>query len=373
MMSGSPSSAGGGKQWGEHIDLNERRNELLEDLKDSMEDGNFDRASRLGSMGGGLALGGIALGASALSNVLSNFSWPSLPELKQPGWLPPEINRPDWLPLGIAEPDPVPVEDPAPVPVSDPDPMPVSDPDPMPVSDPDPMPVEDPQTMPVEDPDPIPVEEPDPIQVDFGLPEISGEDLLGGALVGGGAIGGGLLGRELLKGSGSKILQGGSGAAAGSRGFGLPAPGFLLGDRAAEAQRKDPDERGFIDRKLAGLVDGLGGIGGTRMMLAGGSGEGSLADVAGPVARTALDSSPDRNSYSGSASTRRPASASVENNVDADVSPQIRIDLNTDRLVSEVEREFDSAMREVKGELTDRIEAVEQDLENLRRDLTQGR
>ncbi|KOX92700.1 hypothetical protein AMR74_16865 [Halorubrum tropicale] len=370
MMAGSPSAGSDRQSWGEHIDLNEYRNELLEDLNDKMEDGNFDRASRLGSMGGGLALGGIALGASALSNVLSNFSWPSLPKLEQPGWLPPELPEPGWLPLGVDEPESVPVEEPSPVPVQDPSPMPVSEPDPMPVADPDPMPVEDPKTMPVEEPSPIPVEEPDPIQVEFGVPDVSGGDLLGGLLAGGAAVGGGFLGREFLKRGGPGSMPGGAGA--GSSGFGIPAPSFLIGDRAAEAQRKDRDERGFIDRKLAGLVDGLGGIGGTRMMLAGG-GEGSLANLAGPVARAALDPSPDRSSYSQSASTRRPASPNVENNVSADVSPNIRINLSTDQLVKEVQREFDKAMSDVRSDLSNQIDALEADLEDLKRQIRGGR
>lgn len=370
MMSGSPSSAGSGKPWGEHIDLNERRNELLEDLKDSMDEGNFDRARRLGSMGGGIALGGIALGVGALSNLLSSFSWPSLPKLEKPGWLPPDVPSPDWMPIGVEEPDPMPV--------SDPDPMPVSDPDPMPVSEPDPMPIEETEPLDVEDVDPLEVQEPDPIQVDFGLSDVSGEGALGGLLAGGAAVGGGILGRKLLKGGGSSgILRGGSGgAAAGSSGFGIPAPSFLIGDRAAEAQRKDPDERGFIDRKLAGLVEGLGGVGGSRMMLGGGGG--GLADLAGPAARAALDASTDQSSSSRSnvepernqrrENVRVLADAIVKainrqqldrNQSGGDSSDNVRNVFNTDVTVEAQgvsERELDRAMEQAKKDAKRDIE-----------------
>lgn len=289
MMSGGNSGRGSGQQWSEHIDLNERRNELLDDIKDSVDDGNFDRASRMGKMGGGLALGGIALGASALSNVLSNFSWPSLPKLEQPGWLPPDLPKPDWLPLGLPEPDPMPIKEPtSEYPVGSPgSEYPVAEPgSEYPVEEPGAdYPLEEPGEYPLEEPtSEYPVEEPDPIE--FNLPDVSGEQLLGGLAAGGAAVGGGLLGREFLKGGSGGAI--GRGPGIGSSGFGIPAPSFLIGDRAAEAQRKDPSERGFIDRKLSDLVGGLGGIGGPQMMFTGGSGR--LSTLAGAGARAALDS-----------------------------------------------------------------------------------
>ncbi|OYR80394.1 hypothetical protein DJ71_14970 [Halorubrum sp. E3] len=380
MVSGSPSSAGGGKPWGEHIDLNERRNELLEDLKDSMDESSYDRASRMGSMGGGIALGGIALGVGALSNLLSSFSWPSLPELKKPGWLPPDLPQPGWLPL---DPDPMPIEEPnSKYPVESPgSEYPVEEPgSEYPVEEPgteypleepgSEYPLEEPGSeYPLEEPqEEYPVEEPDPIQVDFGFPDVSGEQLLGGLLAGGGAIGGGLLGREFLKGGGKGILGGGPRASGG--GFGIPAPSFLIGDRAAEAQRKDPDDRGFIDRKLAGLVEGLGGVGGSRMMLAGGGG--GLADLAGPAARAALDANTDQSSTSRSnvepernqrrENVRVLADAIVKainrkqldaNQSDSGSSDNVRNIFDTDVTVEAQgvsERELDRAMEKAKKE-----------------------
>lgn len=90
--------------WEENIELNERRNELLEDLQDEIQQGNFDRARRLGSAGGalgGLAIGITLLGVSKLTSTLSNFSWPQLPEA-------PDIDAPEIPPLDV--PDSVPVE-----------------------------------------------------------------------------------------------------------------------------------------------------------------------------------------------------------------------------------------------------------------------
>jgi hypothetical protein len=64
------------------------------------------------------------------------------------------------------------------------------------------------------------------------------------------------------------------------------------------------------------------------------------------------------------------SSTTIESNVD--VEPRITVDVDTDRLVKEVGREFDEAMSDVRSELIDRIEELEDDLDDLERGLTRG-
>ncbi|GAA0539657.1 hypothetical protein ABNG02_15720 [Halorubrum ejinorense] len=144
VSGGGGGSGGGGAadEWREQHSLSRERNRLLEELVDAQEEGNFDRAARSagGLLGGGAAIlgAGALLGVGALSSVLSSFSWPELPKLEPPGWLPPRVPEPDWHPLDVVEPDPVPIEQPDPLPVEQPDPVPIADPTSAPASDPQP-------------------------------------------------------------------------------------------------------------------------------------------------------------------------------------------------------------------------------------------
>lgn len=135
VSGGGGGSGGGGTadEWREQHSLSRERNRLLEELVDAQEEGNFDRAARSagGLLGGGAAIlgAGALLGVGALSNVLSNFSWPSLPEFTWPEL--PDLEPPGppgWIPIDVVEPDPVPVEQPDPLPVEQPDPVPIADP-----------------------------------------------------------------------------------------------------------------------------------------------------------------------------------------------------------------------------------------------------
>lgn len=67
------------------------------------------------------------------------------------------------------------------------------------------------------------------------------------------------------------------------------------------------------------------------------------------------------------------SSTTVENNVDADVSPRITIEVDTDRLERDVGREFDRAIDDVRRELMDKINELERELDDLRRGITQRR
>jgi len=109
---GGGGGAGGdvADEWREQHSLSRDRNRLLRSMLEQQEEGDYDRASRSagGLLGGGGALlgAGALLGVGALSSVLSNFSWPSLPEFtwpELPGLEPPP--EPDWHPLTVAEPD----------------------------------------------------------------------------------------------------------------------------------------------------------------------------------------------------------------------------------------------------------------------------
>ncbi|MFC5135498.1 MULTISPECIES: hypothetical protein [Haloferacaceae] len=150
--SGGGGGAGGASsEWQEQHQLSRERNRLLEQIADGIDEGNFDRAARSGGglIGGGAALlgAGAILGVGALSSVLSNFSWPSLPEFtwpEMPDLDPPPLPEPDWHPLNVVEPDPVPIEEPGEYPLEEPGEYPVGDPDPAeyPVEQPDPIQVE---------------------------------------------------------------------------------------------------------------------------------------------------------------------------------------------------------------------------------------
>ena len=199
-------------EWQEQHALSRERNRLLEQLVDAQEEGNFDRAARAGGglLGGGAAIlgGGALLGIGALSSVLSNFSWPSLPNFEPPDWLPPRVPEPDWHPLNVVDPDPVEV--------GEPKEQPVEDPKEQPVADPKEQPVEDPKEQPVEDPEPVEAPQPDWVPIEIGTPELSTDGVADGI---GSSIG--------LP----EILLGGASAAAGFAGIkaiqniGAPAAG----------------------------------------------------------------------------------------------------------------------------------------------------
>jgi len=151
------------------VGLAETRNDLLRDLVDAQEQGNFDRALR---GGGGGALGGALLGLGAIGGLgaglvsfLQNFEFdpPSIPPIDVPKALAPvdvpvpapldpvdvpvpgaldpvelpvpdaldpiSIPEPDWLPIEISAPgeSPTPSETPAPSPSPSPDPSPGDD------------------------------------------------------------------------------------------------------------------------------------------------------------------------------------------------------------------------------------------------------
>lgn len=65
-------------------------------------------------------------------------------------------------------------------------------------------------------------------------------------------------------------------------------------------------------------------------------------------------------------------SATVENNVDADVRPNITINIDTNGLLDDVERAIEDANDEVRRELLDEIRGVEADLNDLERQLSGG-
>ena len=175
-------------------------------------------------LGFGLFFGGIALGVGALSNVLSSFSWPSLPEFTWPDL--PDIEPPGppgWTPIGVEEPSEVPVEpNPDPVSIEEPQPSeyPVADPDPSeyPVAEPDPS------EYPVEEPSPIP--EPDWLPIEIGMPELStsgAADDVGGGLGAGTLIAGGVGAALGIEGVRQLAIRGGSSASPGA-GVTFPTP-----------------------------------------------------------------------------------------------------------------------------------------------------
>lgn len=258
----------------ENIDLDERRNELLEQLLEEEEKGNVTRAR----MGGGAAtagLIGLGLGAAGLGSALRNlgdfeleppdippleipslpkFEWPALP-----AWDWPPIPEPEWTPLPIERPGSIPVDEPDPVPVEDPGPLPVDAPTSIPVDAPTSIPVDAPTSIPVTfptdapgpageiggifadpagrpSPSPAPTGEPSP-RPDRGpttspdgaplrLPDIGLREILG--ITGAGAL------------AGSGILQqlGRGGAATGGAGVGFPAPSMLIARMFPNASRE---------------------------------------------------------------------------------------------------------------------------------------
>jgi len=167
----SGGGGGDGGQWQEQFSLSRERNRILREIAEGIDEGNFDRASRSagGLLGGGAAVlgAGALLGVGALSSVLSNFSWPSLPEFSwpempdlEPPGPPPE---PDWHPLDVVEPDPIEVVEPDPVELIMSDSAPAEDP----------AQAESSQTTTVSDPQPAARSDPAPAE-EFGR-ELGGD------------------------------------------------------------------------------------------------------------------------------------------------------------------------------------------------------
>ena len=67
------------------------------------------------------------------------------------------------------------------------------------------------------------------------------------------------------------------------------------------------------------------------------------------------------------------ARAVIESNNDVDLRPQYTINVDTDRLVDEVDRLVEDAQDEVRRELRDEIESVKREIDDLERQITRGR
>ncbi|UIP00332.1 hypothetical protein Hbl1158_02885 [Halobaculum sp. CBA1158] len=278
-------------EWEVEHDLSERRNDILLELLDQMEQDSFDRATRGG--GGGMAAlgvagafapfvaaGGLAAGALTVGDELMDFlgdyeapdlgvppipdlDAPDLPPLEPPSSLPAlDVDDPDWLPITIDEPEWLPIlppdgegedtpgnrdENPSRDPSRNPDRQPGPRDSPGPTAVPDGR-DEVPDTPSTPDRQPGPLDAPGPTAVPDGTGDVP-DDLpprvpggsgspdsgplgdVGIEEIIGGGVGAGV-GAGLLK----KIIDG-SGAAGGSSAgvpFALPS---ILG--AQDAQRED--------------------------------------------------------------------------------------------------------------------------------------
>jgi|GEM_PF-4149757 len=262
------------------VGLAETRNDLLRDLVDAQEQGNFDRALR---GGGGGALGGALLGLGAIGGLgaglvsfLQNFEFdpPSIPPLGVPEALDPvdvpvpapldpvdvpvpgaldpvelpvpdaldplTIPKPDWLPIEISAPgeSPTPSETPAPSPSPSPDPSPGDDR----TTDDTPAPVTNPTADPsgdgrptgatgTEDPQNQPAWRAPRFMADDS-PAVTSDPAGGGSGVGAEEVVGGAAGVGALE-AARRALSGG-GTASGSPGssIGFPAIGSQLAARS---------------------------------------------------------------------------------------------------------------------------------------------
>lgn len=245
-------------EWQEEHALSRERNRLLEKMIETQEEGDFDRAKRLGGGLGAAAGGAIGavslLGVGALANLLTSFSWPDLPGL--PDWpdppQPPAPPEPEWHPLQVE-----PVTEP--IPVEDPREQPVEDPKEQPVADPREQPVEDPKTQPVEDPAWAPVEVPEP----SWLPQLSvagTTEAIGDRVGTGGLVAGGVLGALGFEGVRQLALRSSSGASAASGGAfltpeGLGMTDFSRANRARSGVNRFLDDRGVPEQYRVSMLD----------------------------------------------------------------------------------------------------------------------
>lgn len=343
---GGGPGGGASDEWREQHSLSRERNRLLEQLVDVQEEGNFDRASRSGGglLGGGAILGGGALlGIGALSNVLSGFSWPSLPEFTWPELpdLPPPP-EPDWHPLNVVEPDPVEV--------GEPKEQPVEDPKEQPVADPKEQPVEDPKEQPVEDPDPIETPKPDWTPIEIGVPELSTDGAadeagnsigLPEALLGGASAVAGFAGIKAIQNIGSSTA--GSAASGGAfltpESAGVVDPG-PANDRRQAINQRTPDWANLSEipeEKYSGSVFSA-------------EGRQAQADVfSNAITRLekVLDNiTPEDSGSSGNDNDQTRNDIRVETNVSVDGATRREVERATEKAKKEALREFN---RQISG------------------------
>jgi len=252
--------------------LSRTRNDLLRDLVDAQEQGNFDRAVSGGGLGGaagllaggvGLTLGAGAIGLAGLTKALNSFDpgsvdVPPIPPLKAPDIPPVPVDAPGSIPVDA--PSSIPVDAPSSIPLDAPSSIPLTrpsgtgsgaprpSPGPGPAPSPEPTPGTDPRSTNPSAPYPYDVFGPDarvPSPSGDGGDGVTDEALIvgGTALAGAGAA-------QLAKGSSSGA------AATGGTATGIGAPTFIpaLAGRARRAEETAADERTFFERILARLT-----------------------------------------------------------------------------------------------------------------------
>ena len=255
------------------LDLDEYRNDLLEQLIEEQSRSRYDRAVRSGGGGGGLAavgmmgavlgpllgIGGTAIIGGKLIDFLDGYEVPPLkpPDIPpvpveepspvptpQPDWSPLNVGRPDWLPLNIPAPEWLPLDEPGGTGTGSPEDSPDGTPTGTPVPEDLPFEQPDPSAPPVENPDgtdqpdDAPNDQPVPDEVPFEQPDPSApptsreptpEPTGGGGLpipeeVVGGVAGG------VTAGVAAKYLSGAGSLARGAGGASsiVPPPGTLV-------------------------------------------------------------------------------------------------------------------------------------------------
>ncbi len=266
------------------INLAEIRNDLLRELLDDQRGGgrggDGDLLSRLGRLGGGVALllGG-GLGGAALGG------------LEKPDWLPPQLQPPelpDALPVDV--PSSIPVDAPSQIPIGTPDWLPLDFPAPdwLPITVSPPAWVDrldqQPRSTPSGEPTPTPSPGPTPTTPGVPTPDpernyrrairrepepapappppddtgIGPRDIGAGVTVGGAAA---AVAQQIAKTIGGGPKPGG--APAGGTGIGFPAPAFIVGEQAARAQQTPDEQQGPVQRILDEIFDALDGGGTT--------------------------------------------------------------------------------------------------------------
>ena len=117
---------------------------------------------------------------------------------------------------------------------------------------------------------------------------------------------------------------------------------------------------------VAGSVaGGVGAVPGAALGgLTGGAGAFGLEFVQAGAARIDNAANSGSNQRNGSLAT------SVENNVNADVRPNITINIDTRQLLDDVEQAIEDANAEVRQDLLDEIEQVANDLDEIERDIS---
>mgnify|MGYP006268649033 CR=1 FL=1 len=326
----------------ENLDLNTRRNELLEDIKDASEATEQNIRSRglrgLGAAGLGITIG--LAGVSGLVSTLQNFTWPDLPEF-------PELEPP---PLPIEEPPRIPFDGPDVLPFDGPDVLPFDGPESLPFAGPESLPFGGPDVLPFGGPDELPFGGPEelgysgPLEIGLAIPEVlpdslpqpgplqtpdfdvpvDARDVGLGALGAGGA---GVVGKIL-----SDLPKPSSGAV--GSGIGFPAPGALVAETAGQAQRKTSNERNPIERALSNLVGN--NLGSGRTAAATGV---ATASIAGGDQGSGRD-------QSGQGSTRSQPRVDFNPTYQLDTS-ELERQVQSD--VQELRRRYDQLERSIRG------------------------